>query len=67
MEDIFVGIWFLFVLTMTFLPIMSLIHIITHQFKSLKTKLLWIFVVVLIPYIGPIIYYFKGQNMIINN
>ena len=39
MEDIFVGIWFLFVLTMTFLPIMCLIHVITHQFRNLKTKL----------------------------
>lgn len=67
MEDIFVGIWFLFVLTMTFLPIMCLIHVITHQFRNLKTKFLWIFVIVLIPYLGPILYYLKGRNMVINN
>ena len=67
MEDIFVGIWFLFALTMAFLPIMCLIYIITHQFRNLKTKFLWIFVVVLIPYLGSILYYLKGRNMVINN
>lgn len=41
--------------------IKAIIEIITHEFRG-NDKIVWLLLVVLIPFIGTILYYLIGQN-----
>lgn len=49
------------VLTPFILLLIALIDILKNEFKN-NNKLIWLLVVLFLPYIGPILYYFIGLN-----
>lgn len=55
------AIWLtLLLLTMIF-PIICLISILRNKFKN-QDKLIWVIIVIFLPFIGPLLYLIMGKN-----
>jgi len=52
----------IFILIAILLPLIALINIFKSDFKERITKTLWILVIILIPAIGPILYFLITRN-----
>ncbi len=42
--------------------IWALIHALTHEFPTVEEKVIWLAVIILLPVIGLILYYFIGRK-----
>lgn len=59
------GEWFiLFILVLPFLlfPLIALIDILRNDFKGSNDKVVWVIVVLLIPFLGSLLYFLIGRN-----
>ena len=45
--------------------LVALVSILKNEFKDSAVKLTWVIVVIFLPVIGPIVYFFIGRNQII--
>ena len=43
------------------LPLVALIDILTSEFET-NDKLIWVFVVLLLPFLGPVLYFLIGRK-----
>lgn len=59
-----IGVWQLIlifvVLLLLLLPVVALISILKNEFKN-NDKVIWILVVLFLPFIGPILYFIIGR------
>lgn len=53
--------WMIIVLFIAILPIICLVSILKNEFKN-NDKVIWLVVVVLIPFIGSVLYLFIGRK-----
>jgi hypothetical protein len=54
--------WTILSLLLLVLPLVSLVSILRSTFKDSITKLLWVLVVILVPFVGPILYFAIGRK-----
>ncbi len=52
------------ILGLLILPLFAIYHIITHSFKD-QNKIIWILIVIFMPFLGSLLYFSIGQNQII--
>ena len=52
----------LFLLIIIVLPLIALIDVLKSSFRESVNKIVWVLVVILIPVIGPILYFIIGRN-----
>lgn len=55
----------LLILMLSVLVVLSLIDILKNEFKG-NNKIIWIFIVIIFPVFGSILYYFIGRKQRIN-
>lgn len=55
------GFGWILILFFVLLPVFALISIIRNEFEG-NNKLLWVIVVIFIPYLGSILYFLIGRN-----
>ncbi|MCD6346825.1 MAG: PLDc N-terminal domain-containing protein [Bacteroidales bacterium] len=55
------GFEWILILFFVLLPVFALISIIRNEFEG-NNKLLWVIVVIFIPYLGSILYFLIGRN-----
>ncbi len=48
------------------LPVLALISIVRNEFKG-NDKLIWVIIVLLLPFLGSILYFLIGRSKKINN
>lgn len=60
------GIWQVILLAAIILPIIALISILKNEFKN-NDKIVWVLVVLLLPFIGPILYFIIGRPTRLKN
>jgi len=54
--------WTLFCLCCFLLWLIALVDILRHGFKGQNEKLIWLLVILFVPFFGPILYYFIGRK-----
>jgi len=54
-------IWMIIVLFIAILPIICLVSILKNDFKN-NDKVIWLVIVVLIPFLGSVLYLFIGRK-----
>ena len=54
--------WLLFSLFIIILPIIALISLLMAHFKDSTTKLIWLLVIIFVPFFGPILYFVVGRK-----
>ena len=66
----FIGIWQIFIVVLMLLifllPLIALIDILRNEFTN-SNKLIWVIVVLLFPFFGPILYFIIGTKQKIRN
>ena len=58
--DNVLGIWQIIMLIVIALPVIALISILRNEFKN-HDKLIWVLVVLFLPFLGPILYFIIGR------
>ena len=58
--DNVLGIWQIIMLIVIALPVIALISILRNEFKN-HDKLIWVLVVLFLPFLGPILYFMIGR------
>lgn len=56
-----VGLWQLFILFSILLPVIALISILKNEFTG-NNKLVWVLVVLFLPFLGAILYFVIGRS-----
>jgi hypothetical protein len=59
-------IWSMLILPIMILPFICLISILRNEFKN-QDKLIWVIVVLFLPFIGPLLYLIMGRSQRITN
>jgi hypothetical protein len=54
--------WTVFMLLILLLPVAALISLLQASFKESTTKLIWVLVVIFMPFAGPILYFVIGRK-----
>ncbi len=55
-------IWTVIMLVTIGLPVIALINLVRSSFKDSTTKLVWVIIIVFMPFIGSILYFLIGRN-----
>ncbi|MEO7315117.1 MAG: PLDc N-terminal domain-containing protein [Ginsengibacter sp.] len=55
-------VWLFFIIVPFCLFLLAIIDILRNQFKGANTKLIWILVVLLLPFLGSILYFLIGRK-----
>lgn len=59
-------IWSMLILPIVILPFICLISILKNEFKN-HDKLIWVIVVIFLPFLGPLLYLIMGRSQRIAN
>lgn len=59
-------IWSTLILLIMILPLICLISILKNEFKN-QNKLIWVIVVIFLPFLGPLLYLIMGRSQRIIN
>lgn len=54
------------ILFLVLLPIITIIDIVKHNFKN-NDKLIWVLVTILLPFLGPLLYFIVGRKSRLKN
>ena len=54
--------WTIFLSLFILLPVIALFSLLKSIFKDSTTKLIWVLVILLVPFAGPILYFFIGRK-----
>ncbi len=57
--------WTIIAFVIPLLHIITLIDILYHDFKDKPDKILWVIIMILIPVIGPIVYFLKRKQLLV--
>ncbi len=60
------ALWVLFILVAFGLFLFVLVDILRHQFNGSNTKLIWVLVVIVLPFVGSMLYLLIGRSQKIN-
>jgi len=52
----------LIILGVCVFPIIALIHVITGTFKEKSDKLIWVILILFLPFLGPLMYFLIGKK-----
>lgn len=55
------AIWLILLLLTMLFPLICLISILRNKFKN-QDKLIWVIVVIFLPFLGPLLYLIMGRN-----
>ena len=50
------------ILSVLLLPLMALIDILRNDFKGSNDKVIWVLVVLFVPFLGSLLYFLIGRN-----
>lgn len=67
MEGLILFFFFGLVMALTALWIYALVDIVRSEFKGDNDKVIWLLLVVLIPFVGTVLYFTIGQNQKLGN
>ncbi|RYD78793.1 MAG: PLDc_N domain-containing protein [Sphingobacteriales bacterium] len=56
------GEWLFIAGLILLIPLIALIDILKSDFKDSTNKLVWVLVVIMLPLLGPVLYYFLGRS-----
>jgi len=59
-------IWSILILPIIIFPFICLINILRNEFKN-QDKLIWVIVVLFLPFLGPLLYLIMGRKQRITN
>lgn len=54
--------WTIFSILLLLLPILALVSILRSDFKDKTNKLLWVLIILFLPFIGPVLYFLIGRK-----
>jgi hypothetical protein len=54
--------WVLFMILIPVLTVLALISALRSNFSDSTTKLIWVIVIIMVPFFGPIIYFIIGRR-----
>ena len=54
--------WTIFLSLFILLPVIALFSLLKSIFKDSTLKLIWVLVILLVPFAGPILYFFIGRK-----
>lgn len=53
---------FIFIIPALLLPLLALIDILRNDFKGSNDKVIWVIVVLFLPFLGSLLYFLIGRN-----
>jgi len=54
--------WTIFIALIIVLPLVALFNVLKSSFKDSTTKLMWVLIILLLPFAGPIFYFVIGRK-----
>ncbi|MEO6948112.1 MAG: PLD nuclease N-terminal domain-containing protein [Ginsengibacter sp.] len=54
--------WTIFSILLLLFPILALVSILNSTFKDKTNKMLWVLIILFMPFIGPMLYFIIGRN-----
>ena len=54
--------WTVFIILIILLPVIAVFSLLRSTFKDSITKLIWLLVILLVPFFGPIFYFLIGRK-----
>lgn len=53
---------FIFIIPVLLFPLIALIDILRSNFKGSNDKIIWVIVVLILPFVGSLLYFLIGRN-----
>jgi hypothetical protein len=54
--------WVLFSLVVIVLPVVAIIHLLRHTSPNNTAKLIWVIIILMLPFLGAILYFLFGRT-----
>ena len=62
LPDISLILWMFFLFLLPVLIVIALVSALRSNFSDTTTKLIWVLVIILLPFFGPILYFIIGRK-----